>query len=438
MSMRRQFLLLLTALLLLTSCSKITSNPANDGTIRDLPLPGASISVASGTVSSTDSTVSMGYDTLRETKCDGLSVLEGQLAPNIRVDAFVLTDRDTSDPGTASVDRCEKFFFPVDQSDKLLSDTDTVLSDESKNYYVYGEIMENRYLFYKDMNNRICKIYNVRSDISVLCGEYFDDAELVPDRFPASDDDYPWGTDDFTFATRETAVNVMKDLCEKAGIPVSPVMQITLLTPEALEMGQRVQIASGNNIAERNFGEDDGIYRIEGSIDWDGLPCSRDGNGELYQLQLPGETEAYYLPDNQQVDFSFSKDGVLFFHATSSYTLVTRGEQEKLISLKEAMNVLKEELPQTTDNSSYEIGKITLCTMPFYTTPLDPKDFYGNLEESQNDTDNIELSNQLFLLPCWEFSTEESVAGTGMTTKNVLLVNAITGEYLHQYTEVSS
>lgn len=428
------FFVLFLLFLFLSGCSHSPAKVIDDIPTNSFPLPEASISVASGTVSSTDSTVSMGYDTLRETKCDGLSVLEGQLAPNIRVDAFVLTDRDPANPGTASVDRCEISLFPLDQSDKMLSDTDTVLSDVSKDLYVYGDLMANRYLDYKDMNGQSCKILNARSVLSVLCGEYFDDAELVPDRFPASDDDYPWGTDDFTFATRETAVIAMKDLCEKAGIPVSPVMQITLLTPEALEMGHRVQIASGNNIAERNFGEDDGIYRIEGFIDWDGLPCSRDTFFDLYQFRIEGKDAAYYLPQTQIIEFSYSKDGAKFFCGSCPYTLTTRGEQMPLICLSDAMNILAENHAQSKPGGTVTIGRITLCYVPFVSTPFDPAVYYGDSDNTMSKDD----LRQLFLLPCWEFCTEEPVAGTGMTTKNVLLVNAITGEYLHQYTEVSS
>ncbi len=430
--------------LLLGGCANASGSLTNESAIQDFVVPGVSVSDTSGATLPSQQE-KMGYNSLAVSSRDGMSVLRGELLPNVHVDAIVITDRDINSPGSAGMDICEMTLFPTEVSDYLLSESDKIISDKLWEGADTGELIDYRYIEFEDQLNRTCMINNVRTSISVFYGEYYEDANLVPKRFPASNDDYPWGTEDFSFSSRDDSIAAMKEVCDKLSIDVSPVMEINLLTPEALALGLKVKIASGDDQPDRIFEDDDGIYRIEGYVNWKGFPITRGDFGDLYLVNLTGEEAKYYLPLRSFIDCCYSREGIQYMDISCPYQNVTSGEPMDLVNLEAAMTELAESLTHENDgisNSSEPIdrtiGSITLCYVPFYVNPIDPKIYYRPVDEELPDDYpiNEEKKNQVILVPCWEFYVEETLPGTTLTTKKTYLVDAISGDFLPQYEEV--
>ena len=445
---KRLSLLLLAGFLCIVGCSypSQSSTPSvksND----DLPYGMSDSETFSSTVPDMTNESSIEFDPKNYslTDVDGYSVLDGKISDLIGVHAKILCDRDLENPGSASIDLAIlKLFVPADV-DSFYEPDGEVLDD-------YTELMRNgcgmltdfRYAEYMNSEDRLLNFSCASTGFSITTAEGRAFYSAIPDRIPWDSVSYPWGEEEFSFATHEEAFADLQSYAERLSIVISPQYESYNITPEFFSLLKRMESGfTDTPLPAKTWTDEDSLYKISASLDWNGLPVIN--SWLMYPLlyKMPDADQLYFGVTHTSIDYIANAEGVQFFYALSGFSLNEKGEELPLVSMYTALGSLQEHLKATQDiegypykfeNTNASIDLIKLCYLPISTHPYIPDDIEI---DSDNDSDHVPDSPEEItyrMVPCWTFRVVYSSPFSGVSVLN-FTVDATTGEYLPSYDE---
>ena len=445
MKRRRLSLLLLAGLLCVVGCS-YPSEPSTSAvqSYDELPFGMSESAIFSSEIQDATSETLMEFDTKNFSLAndDGYPVLDGRISDLMGVHAKIVCDRDLENPGSASIDvAIPDLYIPADV-DSFYEPDGEVLDDYTENSW--GMLADFRYAEYKNAEDRILNFSCVSSAFSITTSEGLAFYGAIPDRIPWDSVSYPWGEEEFSFATHEEAFTDLQSYAERLSIVVSPKYDIYNVTPEFFSLLKRMESGLLDTpLPAQTWTDEDSLYKISASLDWNGLPVIN--SWLMYPLlyKMPDADQLYFSVTSTGIDYIANAEGVQFFHADAGFSLNEKGEELPLVSMYEALESLQDHLNTTQDiegypykfeNTNASIDLIKLCYLPLSTHPYIPNDIEI---ESDNESDHVPDSPEeitYLMVPCWTFRVVYSSPFSGVSVLN-FTVDATTGEYLPSYDE---
>ncbi|MDD4095947.1 MAG: hypothetical protein PHP22_06875 [Oscillospiraceae bacterium] len=406
---------------------------------------GSEISNTSSSDSAEQNSYSVSADDFHLEKSDNgvRSILTGELTPGVTINAQLYCDSDLDDPGKGRLDLAVFKVFSPSDIDSFLSLNWKVTSDQISEAFFNGSTaFSQRIAEYTDESDvKIC-IYNSYSN-------FFYTYDLVNDRLlqmlqqyrriPWFSNDFAWGIDDFSFASKEKAFEELKQYAGRLGITVSPLFEVEYVTPAVFEAMYRLQIAMGaEDLTEKTWDDKDSAYWIEAAQDWYGLPIFSGEFGHVFDgTHLSGDE--YKFTGMSQISLVQSERGVQNFRVLFAFQLYEEGVEEELVTLWDALQALKIyiENPRNEMEVLYGlpeqdvlIDRIELCYLPINQALDSENKQSGAPSEESMDMDGGNFSYVFQMTPCWIFRVVWKESGYSFS--KYCAVNSITGEYLLQ------
>lgn len=440
---RRISILTIAGILFVAGCSHTPQSKASTGAeVYDFP-PGMGVSVeASAEMTNTSTAVSQ--DTFSIQQMDGYSVLDGKLSDQINIHAKVLCDRDLEHPGSAAIDTAVVNLFVPADVDRFLETDAQVISDSTEAYRnAWGMLVDCRYLEYKDPNGQITDFACVSSQFSICTNLGLSFYNAIPSRIPWDSTLYPWRDQDFSFASRKEAFAMLQSYAGLFSVDLSPLCEIECITPDFFSLLERIEGSNADvPLPDMTWTEDDNTYDIRATQEWNGLPVINLPM-DAVEYTMPSMGKAYYSVTSSSFEYILNAEGVQFFLANSVFSPIETGESQNLVSLDDALEVLRIHLAAAAGTEGYPyplegyeatVDTIMLCYLPLYKKPVNPEEAKIDSVDTSEDIPESQADLVHEMVPCWTFRVvylnEDRSLGTV-----VYAVDAITGEYMPLFSE---
>ena len=318
------------------------------------------------------------------------------------------------------------------------------MSDSTESYRNgWGMLTDFRYLQYKDSNGRILDFASVSSQFSMYTNIGLSYYEAIPFRIPWDSTLYLWGDQDFSFASRKEAFAMLQSYADLFSINLSPLCEIEGITPDFFSLLERIEDSNGAApLPNKTWTEDDNTYDIRAAQEWNGLPVFNLPM-DAVEYTMPSLGEAYYSVTASSFDYILNAEGVQFFSASSIFSPIETGEPQDLVSLNDALDVLRihlvdvvgtEGYPYPLEGNEATVDTIMLCYLPLYKKPVNPEEAKIDSTDTSEDIPESQADLVHEMVPCWTFRivylNEDKSLGTV-----VFAVDAITGEYMPLFSE---
>lgn len=357
---------------------------------------------------------------------EGIPVMTGTLSSGVQINARIYCERDIHSPGSGSIDTANLRSFTPEDLSKIQQDSWSITSDFTQEMGTDGNIWDYRTIEYMDLHGQKASACNL--DYGVIFGS----VELAaPDRVPWFSEDFAWQTEDFSFMTGEEAFVDFRQLAANCGVDLSSVYKIDRVTFEAFETYYRVQISFGADLREKTWSREDDAYYLTASQDWNSLPIVSDTLYMMYNgTDLQGSE--YHTVTNNCLTSIVSSDGIRELELQNVFELQTKGKDNALISLWDALESIKKYIDQpqyeseilygmsSNSERNMTIDQVELCYVPVW-----------------QGTPGVESDMLYDMIPCWTFRVIGDNKSSGLQVYTAV-VNAVTGEYMYQTNMIES
>lgn len=431
--------IIIAGMLLATGCS---SSVTETSTASETDPALSTSRAAESTPPTETATYSVDSANFPLTQQSGTLVMTGDLTSFVSVHAQVICHRDLDQPGTGSVDQAiYQKFYPKD-IDLLADPAWKSTSDQTVQFkYEWGEVWDQRTVNYLLPDGRsffMCNYFDM-----IYMTDTAAPVNLVPERIPWDSNTYPWGTEEFSFATQNDAISTLQNLVGRLGITLSPLYSIDYITPQVFDTACRVILAQGGNVPDKAWTDADSTYRIVATQDWNALPINSESDGFVFDgVNLNGD--AFHSTGSSNIYFMLNAQGVSTLRMFNVFECKDKGSEVALVSVWDALKALQKQLnspeqeleilyENSTKNNEkkketpMQIDQIKLCYLPINLSTMDEETTAFSIGLTQNDKGQPTFPFEM--IPCWTFRL--TYLDSASSNKYLsCAVNAITGKYI--------